>query len=46
MASALEESRRKEHAVVDNAEDVICSLDRDGRFLAVNPAVAKALGLL
>lgn len=44
MASALEESRRKEHAVVDNAEDVICSLDRDGRFLAVNPAVARLWG--
>ncbi len=44
MASALEESRRKEHAVVDNAEDVICSFDRAGRFLAVNPAVAKLWG--
>ena len=33
MASALEESRRKEHAVVDNAEDVICSFDRQGRFV-------------
>lgn len=44
MASALEESRRKERAVVDNAEDVICSLDRAGRFIAVNPAVEKLWG--
>jgi PAS domain S-box-containing protein len=44
MASALEESRRKERAVVDNAEDVICSLDRSGTFIAVNPAVEKLWG--
>jgi len=44
MAAALEESRRKERAVVDNAEDVICSLDREGRFVAVNPAVEKLWG--
>ncbi len=44
MASALDESRRKERAVVDNAEDVICSLDREGRFVAVNPAVEKLWG--
>lgn len=42
MASALAESRRKERAVVDNAADVICTIDRDGVFTAVNPAV-KAL---
>lgn len=46
MASALEESRRKEHAVVDNAEDVICSFDRQGRFVAVNPAAAKLWGYM
>ncbi|MBS2006209.1 MAG: PAS domain S-box protein [Cyanobacteria bacterium SZAS TMP-1] len=44
MASALEESRRKERAVVDNAVDVICTIDRDGVFTAVNPAVKGLWG--
>jgi PAS domain S-box-containing protein len=39
MAKSLDEARRKERAVVDNARDVICTIDSDGRFLSVNPAV-------
>lgn len=38
MVDALHESARKERAVVDNAADVICSLDADGNFVSVNPA--------
>lgn len=39
MAVALNEAVRKERAVVEQASDVICSIDADGKFLAVNPAV-------
>ncbi|MCA9802909.1 MAG: PAS domain S-box protein [Cyanobacteria bacterium HKST-UBA02] len=38
MADALTEAARKERAVIDNAVDVICSIDMDGKFVAVNPA--------
>ncbi len=38
MARSLSESRRKERAVLDNALDIICSLDSSGRFSAINPA--------
>ncbi len=38
MATALELARKKERAIVDNASDVICVLDKDGRFVQVNPA--------
>jgi PAS domain S-box-containing protein len=43
MAEALEESRIKERAVVDNAADVICSVDRSG-ILEVNPAASRLWG--
>jgi PAS domain S-box-containing protein len=38
MARALAEAARKERAVTENARDVICSLDRQYKFIAVNPA--------
>lgn len=41
MAEALRESARKERAVIENARDVICSLDEEGKFLAVNPAASR-----
>ncbi|MBU6451072.1 MAG: cell wall metabolism sensor histidine kinase WalK [Cyanobacteria bacterium REEB67] len=44
MAAALAESRRKEQAVVENAADVICTIDREGAFAAVNPAVEALWG--
>ncbi|MBX9692028.1 MAG: PAS domain-containing sensor histidine kinase [Cyanobacteria bacterium] len=37
----LRDSRRREMAVLDNAVDVICSLDRDLNFDSVNLAVVK-----
>lgn len=43
MAAKLEEAMRKEKAVVDNAPDLICSIDTEGRFLRVNPAVEHVL---
>lgn len=44
MADALSESQRKERAVVENASDVICSIDARGHFSAVNPASLPILG--
>lgn len=45
MAGALDEMNRKERAIVDNALDTICAIDRDGRFVAVNPACFALFGL-
>jgi PAS domain S-box-containing protein len=44
MAEALEEAARKESAIIENAVDVICSLDARGTFLAVSPASKKVFG--
>jgi PAS domain S-box-containing protein len=44
MAESLSESARKERAIVDNAQDVICSLDEEMKFSAVNPASQKLWG--
>jgi PAS domain S-box-containing protein len=42
MAETLADLTRKERAVVDNAVDVICSVDDSGRFISVNQASLKA----
>jgi PAS domain S-box-containing protein len=44
MAAQLEESMRKERAVIANAVDVICSLNSQLEIAAINPAVVKLLG--
>ena len=44
MATALIEARRKERAIFDNSQDIICVLGNDGRFLSVNPACEKIWG--
>jgi len=44
MAVALKESIRKERAAVDNARDVICTIDTQGRFIAINQAAFALLG--
>jgi PAS domain S-box-containing protein len=44
MATALEEALRKERAVVENAVDVICSIDEQGRMANVNNAALKVWG--
>ncbi len=44
MADELETARKKELAVIEHAEDVICSIDSDGRFAKVSPASAKVWG--
>lgn len=43
-ADKLREAARKERAVVDNAADVICSIDGNGSFIAVSPASEKLWG--
>ncbi len=40
MTAFLREAEQKERAMVENAVDVICSLDSDGKFLRVSPAAA------
>lgn len=44
MAEELQHAARRERAVLDNAQDLICSLDQNGKFLAVNPACLSILG--
>lgn len=44
MADALNEAARKERALVDNARDLICTIDANGIFLRVNPAAQAILG--
>lgn len=43
-ADALQESARRERAVVDNAVDIICSIHSDGIFTRVSPAVTTLWG--
>ncbi len=45
MADALAEASRKERAVIENAVDVICSIDENGKFLKVSPASTNLWGL-
>lgn len=44
MSAALKESSRKERAIVDNAQDIICSLEPSGKFIELNSAVRRNLG--
>jgi PAS domain S-box-containing protein len=44
MADTLEEAARRERALVDNALDVICTVDDKRTFAAVSPAAAKVWG--
>jgi PAS domain S-box-containing protein len=44
MADSVRQAARKERAVVEQARDVICSIDAAGKFAAVNPAAEKLLG--
>lgn len=44
MAAVLAERRQKELAIVENAADVICSIDLKGRFSQVSPASVPLWG--
>ncbi|MGH9553878.1 MAG: PAS domain S-box protein, partial [Terriglobales bacterium] len=41
MSEQLSAMRRREGAIVDNAVDVICSLNIDGRFMSASPSVTS-----
>ena len=45
LESALKEATRKEEAIFNNARDLICSLDDQGRVTVANPASEPLLGL-
>lgn len=45
MARALNDLSHKERAVIENALDTICAVDKDGRFLSANPASFDLFGL-
>lgn len=45
MAQVLEETAKKERALIENTCDVICSLDTDGKFLSVSPAASIVWGI-
>lgn len=38
MNSIIAETRRNERAVLENASDIICTIDSTGRFSSINPA--------
>ncbi len=44
MASVLQETRKKELAIVEYSADVICSIDLKGRFSQVSPAAVPLWG--
>jgi len=43
-AREIENLRLKEKEVIENAQDLICTFDKHGVFLAVNPFVKRVLG--
>lgn len=44
MVKALADANSRERALVENAQDIICSLDSEGRFLSVNAVAHELLG--
>lgn len=44
MADSLKQASQKERAIIQNASDVICSIDSRGHFSAVNPASLPVFG--
>lgn len=44
MARSLQEAAQRERAILENAVDLICSIDSEGRFATVSPASMKVLG--
>lgn len=46
MVKVLQDTANKEHLVIEGARDVICSVEKSGRIVAINPACTKMLGYL
>ena len=41
---ALSQAAKRERAMIDNALDVICTIDGEGRFISINPACFRMWG--
>jgi PAS domain S-box-containing protein len=44
MDLAIREAEQREHAIIDNSANLICSLTSEGSFLKVNPFAKRLLG--
>ncbi|CAN5600940.1 hypothetical protein BH10CYA1_BH10CYA1_11310 [soil metagenome] len=44
MDHAIREAEQREHAIIDNSANLICSLTSDGDFVNVNPFAKQLLG--
>ncbi len=44
MDQAIREAEQREHAIIDNSANLICSLTSEGAFLKVNPFAKRLLG--
>lgn len=44
MSRSLSMARQKERAIVENAAEIICTIDAQGRFVSLNPACRSILG--
>ncbi len=44
MNNIIAETRRNERAVLENASDIICTIDSQGRFSSINPASLSIWG--
>jgi diguanylate cyclase (GGDEF)-like protein/PAS domain S-box-containing protein len=44
MADALQEAAKRERAIFENALEVICTIDREGKFVRVSPSSFKVWG--
>lgn len=44
VANVIADARRRERAVVVNASDIICTIDKAGNFASMNPACTRLLG--
>lgn len=44
MAAEIAEAVRKERAIIENAVDVICTIDGDGKLVSASPSVGAAWG--
>jgi len=45
MAQTLQKAAEKERAIVENAQDVICTIDENGCFVSANAATEDLLGV-
>ncbi len=45
IAKAVKQAQEEERALIENAADLVCSLDVDGTIVAVNASAERILGL-